>query len=192
MLKGLRLITFPCSNRHVNKFGIKADKPSTCHKAWHLADRCSNNFLADPDTGEKYSRRKPNGGDSDSDSELSAMEHPDLDLASSHSSDDDEEDYPGWGRKYKSRSFTWLFYSLWGVFVCLFVCYELSFFVLIVFRYFMLFEYWLWWQSAFMTEVQVVTRSLRKPRKMILQIFYNEYRIEHVKNTMWSSRTPLL
>ena len=48
----------------------------------------------DPDRAERH-RRKPRRTDSDSDSELSGMEgpHDEMDLASSHSSDDDDEEY---------------------------------------------------------------------------------------------------
>ena len=60
--------------------------------------------LVDPDTGERR-RRKPRHTDSDSDSELSGMEgpHGDMDLASSHSSDDDEEEYP-WSHAPKHKA----------------------------------------------------------------------------------------
>ena len=60
--------------------------------------------LLDPDTGERR-RRKPRHTDSDSDSELSGMEgpHGDMDLASSHSSDDDEEEYP-WSHAPKHKA----------------------------------------------------------------------------------------
>lgn len=56
-------------------------------------------FHTDPDTGEK-SRKKRR--ETDSDSELSAVDHPDMELASSHSSDDDDDDLNyGWNRKKK-------------------------------------------------------------------------------------------
>lgn len=61
-------------------------------------------FTSAVDNADKYPHHKQQR-DSDSDSELSAMEHPDLELASSHSSDDDDDDnYPGWG-KFKSKAF---------------------------------------------------------------------------------------
>ena len=62
----------------------------------------------DPDTGEMM--RKKKRLDSDSDSELSAMEHPDMELASSHTSDDDDDDYTWGGKLSKSH--------LSGRFIC--------------------------------------------------------------------------
>ena len=53
-------------------------------------------LFIDPDTGEVRPVRKRR--DTDSDSELSAMEHPDMELASSHSSDDDEDDGYSWNK----------------------------------------------------------------------------------------------
>ena len=51
------------------------------------------------------SRRRGGGRDSDSDSELSAMEHTDMDLASSHSSDDCDNDSCRWGQRPKQKIF---------------------------------------------------------------------------------------
>ena len=53
----------------------------------------------------KHHNGRHAGRESDSDSELSAMEQTDMDLASSHSSDEYDNDSGRWGQRPKQKVF---------------------------------------------------------------------------------------